>query len=106
MFKFVSDKKSLKPLDLPINYDEASWPLRKKARIQYVKEQKNKCHHCGRPLTCQPDKKIMKIYINTLLFPDGFFNNSIHLHHDHKTGLSIGAVHARCNAYLWQYEGE
>lgn len=30
----------------------------------------------------------------------------VHLHHDHKTGLTIGAVHAKCNAVLWQYYGE
>jgi hypothetical protein len=29
----------------------------------------------------------------------------IHLQHDHDTGLTEGAVHAYCNAVLWQYEG-
>jgi hypothetical protein len=28
------------------------------------------------------------------------------LHHCHQTGLTIGAVHAKCNAVLWQYHGE
>jgi hypothetical protein len=32
--------------------------------------------------------------------------DSVHLHHSHETGMTIGAVHARCNAVLWQYHGE
>ena len=30
----------------------------------------------------------------------------IHLHHDHDTDLTIGAVHAYCNAILWEYHNE
>jgi hypothetical protein len=29
----------------------------------------------------------------------------VHLQHSHVTGLTEGAVHAFCNAVLWQYEG-
>jgi len=40
------------------------------------------------------------------LFPPGFLKNPVHLHHNHDTGMTIGAVHAYCNAVLWQYYGE
>lgn len=103
---FKVNKESLKPLELPINYDDAHWTVRKQARIQYVKEQKGKCQYCGNLLINQPTEAVMSSSINIMLFPVGFFERPIHLHHDHKTGLTIGAVHARCNAYLWQYKGE
>jgi hypothetical protein len=44
--------------------------------------------------------------INQILFPKSFFKYPVHLHHCHKTGLTLGAVHHYCNAYLWQYLGE
>jgi len=30
----------------------------------------------------------------------------MHLHHNHETDMTEGAVHAYCNAVLWQYEGK
>ena len=106
MFGFRADKDSLKPMTLPIDYDKAHWSVRKKAREQYAKNQKGKCQHCKELLVNQPSREIMNKSINIRLFPAGFFNSPIHLHHDHKTGLTISAVHARCNAVLWQYKGE
>ncbi len=29
-----------------------------------------------------------------------------HLHHDHDTGLTIGAAHGACNIWLWISEGK
>lgn len=40
------------------------------------------------------------------IFPKGFFDRPVHLHHSHDTGLTIGAVHAVCNAVLWIYHRE
>lgn len=100
---FKQNRKTIKPLVLPINYDDAHWAVRKQARIQYIDEQKGKCQHCGNMLNGQPTEDIMCTSINRLLFPKGFFKNPIHLHHDHNTGLTISAIHARCNAVLWQY---
>jgi hypothetical protein len=49
----------------------------------------------------------MKRYpIDRELFPPGFFNYPVHLHHSHNSGLTIGAVHSYCNAVLWHYHGE
>jgi len=48
----------------------------------------------------------MSNQINENLFPPKFLNWPVHLHHDHKTGMTVGAVHSHCNAVLWQYHNE
>jgi len=88
---------------LPIHYPSTHWAKRKKAREQYVTEQNGLCHHCKQPLTTRP-KRTQRI--DESLFPPNFMKWPIHLHHDHDTGMTIGAVHAYCNAVLWQYHGE
>ncbi len=95
-----------KPLTLPINYVTSHWSIRKRAREQYILEQNNKCAHCGGDLDKNPPAKIQNKYLNLRLFPKGFLQNPIHLHHCHKTDMTIGAVHAKCNGVLWQYYGE
>lgn len=93
-------------MELPINYDQASSETRKEAREQYRKEQNNKCYYCGEDLD-GPIREDLKNYpIDRDLFPPTMFKYPIHLHHDHKTGMTLGAVHSRCNAIMWQYEGE
>lgn len=92
-------------MELPINYDKATWVERIEARNEYVRIQGGLCHHCQRGLYEDVSDFNMK-KINTDLFPEGFFDHPVHLHHNHKTGLTIGAVHAYCNAILWQYYGE
>jgi hypothetical protein len=93
-------------MQLPIEYAKAHHSIRKKARLQYAEEQKEKCCHCGFTLKGGASPKIANKKINHNLFPRGFFNNPVHLHHSHETGLTIGAVHAKCNAVLWQYHHE
>lgn len=93
-------------LVLPIDYNKSHWTIRKQAREQYCREQMWKCYHCGEDLHSNPRKDIMDKSINMKLFPKGMFNHPIHLHHDHRTGMTIGAVHSKCNAVLWQYHGE
>lgn len=93
-------------IKLPINYDKSHWSLRKVARDQYIKEQGGKCYHCGAPLDAEPTEEITSKKINMGLFPHNFFKYPIHLHHCHKSGMTIGAVHSKCNAVLWQYHGE
>lgn len=89
--------------DLPVNYEEINQNTRRLVREQYVQEQGGLCHYCNTALSVRPeiDKKI-----NLSLFPPNFLKYPIHLHHCHYTGMTIGAVHAYCNAVLWQYEGE
>ena len=93
-------------MELPVIYDNLTSITRKKVREAYIKKQEDKCCFCGKLLSGKPAKKVRKKNINKNLFPHNFFNYPIHLHHSHKTGLTIGAVHCECNAVLWQYYGE
>ena len=93
-------------IDLPVDYNTLSYKDKKLVREQYIKQQKGKCCYCRGLLTEPPTDKIVKLPVNSSLFPKGFFDYPIHLHHNHNTGLTIGAVHCRCNAILWQYNGE
>ena len=93
-------------MKLPVNYDQLPFQQRRAVREEYVRVQNGLCAHCGTPLSGDPSMEIMEKWINDELFPENFFNHPVHLHHSHETGLTIGAVHANCNAVLWQYHGE
>jgi len=93
-------------MKLPINYINSHHTKRKKVREEYIKLQNNLCFHCKKPLNENPPKRILNKKVDRNLFPKGFFTWPVHLHHDHITGMTIGAVHCYCNAVLWQYHGE
>lgn len=93
-------------MDLPINYGAASSRKRKEARETYIRIQKRLCWHCKEPLDQPPEQLVLLATINLRLFPRGMLDHPIHLHHSRTTGLTLGAVHGRCNAYLWQYLGQ
>ncbi len=89
------------------DYTKMTWRERKSKRLKYIEYQKGLCCFCKTSLEKETENMIVKnSFINLKLFPKGFFNHPVHLHHCHKTGMTIGAVHNRCNAYLWQYKGE
>jgi hypothetical protein len=89
---------------LPTDYTKLTTKQRKIVREQYVLLQKGLCSVCKHKLSDPPKEE--HFTINKKLFPIGFFNNPVHLHHNHDTGMTIGAVHAKCNAIRWQYFGE
>jgi hypothetical protein len=90
---------------LPVDYTKLHWTERRLVREQYIAEQDNKCMYCGCSLSqCAPQHIVSK-EINWKLFPKGFLDYPIHLQHDHKTGMTEGAVHNYCNAVMWQHEG-
>jgi hypothetical protein len=95
-----------KKYDLPVNYNELQRNEKRAVRLQYIKEQSNLCAHCEMALHEMPDYEVEMSDIDWSLFPRNFQEHPIHLHHDHKTGMTIGAVHMKCNAWLWQYKGE
>lgn len=97
--------KSSLVYSLPISYNSLSKSQRREVRQQYIQKQNHKCFCCGESLYKNPPRRITKHSINWKLFPYGFLNHTIHLQHNHKSGLTEGAVHAYCNAYLWQYKG-
>lgn len=88
---------------LPTNYISLTQKRKKEAREQYMKQQGGKCYYCGEDLKADTT---LNLPINKKLFPIGFFRNPHHLHHCHKTGMTLGTVHAKCNAILWQYHNE
>lgn len=90
-------------MKLPINYNQLSRLQIREVREEYIKKQNGLCYFCHSPLDKQPFKDRV---IHDNLFPTGFFNNPVHLHHSHDTGLTLGAVHCYCNAVLWEYFGE
>lgn len=101
----MTDYKRCAELE-PVNYDTLTRQERREVRMNYIKHQGGMCHYCAMPLDEAPANEVEGAWINRDIFPKGFFDHPIHLHHDHRTGMTIGAVHARCNAYLWQYKGE
>ena len=90
---------------LPVDYTKLTQPERREVRLLYIKEQNNLCMYCGETLDMSAPERITDKPINLTLFPEGFLNNPIHLQHDHNTNMTEGAVHAYCNAVLWEYEG-
>lgn len=91
---------------LPVKYNKLKPHEKRLVREEYTRIQNGNCAHCGAPLIGPPTEEIANKWIYRKLFPDGFFNHPVHLHHNHDTGLTIGAVHNICNAVLWQYYGE
>jgi len=91
----------------PQDYTKLSQSERRKLRNEYVTEQDGDCFYCGKSLYNEPTEAFKKDHpVNWRLFPEGFLNHPVHLHHNHRTGLTIGAVHAYCNAILFIYHGE
>jgi len=93
-------------MELPVKYEKISFQERRLVREEYIRLQDGLCHYCKAPLSGQPTKDVLAKHIVKTIFPYSFFKWPVHLHHDHKTGMTIGAVHNYCNAVLWQYHGE
>lgn len=96
----------MKEMELPVRYSKTPPNVRRLVREEYVKRQGGLCQFCKEPLSGPPAQKVGGAAINKRLFPPNFFKWPVHLHHCHETDWTIGAVHSRCNAYLWQYMGE
>lgn len=107
MFYTVNKKMELiEEISLPVSYSSLNPRLRKAVRLQYVKKQNNRCFYCNEKLESPPPNGVLALVIHKDLFPEGFFDYPVHLHHNHNTDLTIGAVHAWCNAVLWEHENE
>jgi len=91
---------------LPVDYTKLSAKKRKAVREQYVIEQEGKCYYCKEDLNKKPPSRITNKFIFWDLFPPYFLKAPVHLQHNHDTGMTEGAVHAYCNAVMWQYEGK
>jgi hypothetical protein len=92
-------------MKLPVYYANLTPDERRKVRSLYVELQGGKCFYCKSDLAAAPPSEVRKMKINWKAFPRHFLLHPIHLQHDHDTGLTEGAIHAYCNAVLWQYHG-
>ncbi len=97
---------TLEAVQLPVEYAGLSPSGKQLVRKAYMQKQKGLCYYCRHPLLKPPSYKVQHAKITWSLFPENFQRYPIHLHHDHETGLTLGVVHMRCNAYLWEYENE
>lgn len=88
----------------PVNYKSLTPNERRLIRSQYIEDQQGLWFYCKQPLLDAPPSYITDKSIDWTLFPINFLYHPIHLQHDHNTGLTEGAVHAYCNAVMWQYE--
>lgn len=93
-------------ITLPTQYDKLSWQEKREVREEYIKSQDGLCMHCKVSLKSAPPKNITGKKINWKLFPPNFLKYPVHLQHDHISGMTEGAVHAYCNAVLWQYHNK
>lgn len=91
---------------LPVNYEKTHFTVRKLVREEYVRLQGGSCWYCKASLDGKPNETVSVHSVNPRLFPASFFRWPVHLHHSHKTGMTVGAVHNHCNAVLWQYFGQ
>jgi hypothetical protein len=87
----------MKHVQLPVDYNALTQPERRAVRERYAEVQGGACCHCHAPLDGKPSAEIRSESINLKLFPPNFLKHPV---------MTIGAVHARCNAVLWQYHGE
>ena len=88
---------------LPVRYSLLPPDRRRRIRDKYVRIQGGLCWFCGWDLNAPPPPEILNKPVDFSLYPIGFFNNPIHLQHDHNSDFTEGAVHCRCNAVLWEY---
>lgn len=92
-------------MELPTDYTKLTPSERREVRNEYIRLQDNKCYWCQGLLSESPPNSITNKKIDWNRFPPNFLQYPIHLQHCHKTGMTEGAVHAYCNAVMWQYEG-
>lgn len=93
-------------MSLPVRYSSLTPAQRQEVRRVYAHRQAGLCWHCKAPLDQEPPAAISAKTLNMKLFPPGFLDWPVHLHHDKKTGLTVGATHAYCNGVLFQYHGQ
>lgn len=99
----LSNPTSSFEVPLPAMYAKLTPAQRKAVRGQYSRMQNWNCYFCKASLFSKPIQKVLDAKINWDLFPSEFTKYPVHLQHDHDTGLTEGAVHSLCNAYMWQY---
>lgn len=91
-------------MKLPRFYPSMTTDERREARSEYSRLQGGDCWYCGHSLSEDSPLESCAVNVRWHRFPKNFLTWPVHLHHDHDTGLTIGAVHAYCNAVSFDYE--
>jgi len=104
-YVWIAEKRNR--MKLPVDYTILDWRKgeTRAVREQYVKEQEGLCMFCKSSLHDEAPAHIVEREIDWSLFPKNFLKHPVHLQHDHSTNMTEGAIHAYCNAVLWQYHG-
>ena len=105
MFATTHKEDELK-IALPVRYSQLKPGPKRAIREQYIKVQGGRCCYCNGRFDEDPPEGIASKKVTPKLYPKGFFIHPIHLHHSHVTDMTIGAVHAWCNAVLFEHHGE
>ncbi len=100
-----SEIEMVEDVKLPVDYTKLDWRARRQVREQYIEDQKGLCMFCNTPLDDEPPAHVVKKKLDWSAFPPYFLKHPVHLQHNHSTGMTEGAIHAYCNAVLWQYHG-
>lgn len=90
-------------MKLPVDYTTLTSTQRRLVREEYIRQQGNLCMFCKHTLDQNAPAFITEKRIDWDLFPPNFLRYPVHLQHNHDTGMTEGAVHAYCNAVMWQY---
>lgn len=92
-------------IKIPTRYDNLTSYQKANVRREYSRLQGHFCWFCGSSLYGSVNEDIQDLPIDWDLFPggEGFLKYPIHLQHNHDTGMTEGAVHAYCNAFMWNY---
>lgn len=92
-------------MDLPVRYSQTAPAQRRLVREECVRRQNGKCMWCAGLLSEKPPEEVASKKIDWRRFPPNFLRYPVHLQHCHKTDMTEGAVHAYCNAVMFQYHG-
>jgi hypothetical protein len=99
----LSDPEKEWRVNLPAVYKDLSVIQRRTVRREYMRLQHWSCMFCGHSLFSDAPQELKDLPIDWDLFPPGFLDYDTHLQHNHQTGLTEGAVHSFCNAFMWNY---
>lgn len=93
-------------MKLPTDYTKLHHTERKSVRDEYVRIQNWLCMYCGESLDVQPPSRVTDKIIKWKYFPENFLKYPVHLQHNHTSWMTEWAVHAYCNAVMWQYHNK
>lgn len=94
-------------LTIPAYYDNLTWYERRLVREEYIILQSGACYYCKETLLHDTSDELKARFpLDPRRWGPEFLKHPVHLHHCHRSGLTLGATHAYCNAILAQYHGE